>query len=143
MFYTCFETYIMNFTWILQKKETKHVIFVGLSFPGLVLVFLFCSNFGLTPNIIHETHPGLEDSGIGKYTSSHPMNVIRHGDVRLPWEPNWFLTDQLEVRLPCSIRTFGLPMVAKQVLLHISSDPQKFRKRRIFVGRTCQEFADD
>ena len=26
----------------------------------------------------------------------------------------------LEVRLQCSIKTFGLPMVAKQALLHIS-----------------------
>ena len=63
----------MNFTRILQKKETKHVIFVGLSFPGLVLVFLFRSNFGLTPNIIHETHPGLEDPGI-----------LFHGSSRVP-----------------------------------------------------------
>jgi len=88
----------MNFTWILQKKETKHVIFVGLSFPGLVLVFLFCSNFGLTPNIIHETHPGLEDPGILFHGSSRvptpdPGNTASftdHGDESSHNEANFF-----------------------------------------------------
>ena len=57
-------------------------------------------------------------------------------------DPSWgcpvalgtqLVPDELEVRLQCSIRTFGLPMVAKQVLLHISSDPQISKNPKEFL----------
>ena len=51
--------------------------------------------------------------------------------------------DELEVRLPCSIRTFGLPMVAKQVLLHISQTLRIFENEEFLLEEIFQEFADD
>ena len=53
-------------------------------------------------------------------------------------EPNRFLTN-----LRCSIRTFGLPMVAKQVLLHISQTLRIFENEEFLLEEIFQEFADD
>lgn len=93
-----FDVKLWCFTRVLKPISWISPGFVGLSFPGLVLVFLFCSNFGLTPNIIHETHPGLEDPGILFHGSSRvptpdPGNTASftdHGDESSHNEANFF-----------------------------------------------------